>query len=130
MAGKRPSVISGREFTVLKLIWQHGPLTVREIRERLTRDEEIPYTSVLTLLQLMERKGYLRHKAEGNTYRYLARKTQQTMTRLLLRDFMGRFFDGSPEALVMGLAESVAVEPEVLEQLQDELRKKREKRND
>ena len=52
------------------------------------------------------------------------------MTRLLLRDFMGRFFDGSPEALVMGLAESVAVEPKVLEQLQDELRKQREKRDD
>ena len=130
MAGKRPSVISGREFTVLKMIWRHGPLTVREIREHLTRDEEIPYTSVLTLLQLMERKGYLRHKADGKTYRYTARKTQRTMTRLLLRDFMGRFFDGSPEALVMGLAESVAVEPEVLEQLQDELRKQREKRDD
>ncbi len=130
MAGKRTSVISGREYAVLKLIWGHGPLTIREIRAHLTKDEEIPYTSVLSLIQLMERKGYLRHTAEGATYRYTARKTQRVMTRLLLRDFMGRFFEGSSEALVMGLAESEDVEPEVLEQLQDELRKQREKRND
>ena len=40
-----------REFAILKLIWEHGPLTVRQIREHLTTDEEIPYTSVLTLVE-------------------------------------------------------------------------------
>ncbi len=123
MAGRKSSVINGREFAVLKLVWEHGPLTVRQIREHLTTDEEIPYTSVLTLLQLMEQKGFLRHKREGKTYRYSARKTRQTMTRTLLRDFIARFFDGSPEALVLGLAESSAIEPEVWEELQAELRK-------
>ena len=123
MVGKKSSIISGREFSVLKLIWQHGPLTVREIREHLTVDEEIPYTSVLSLVQLMEQKGYLGHKREGKTHRYSAKKTRQTMTRNLLRDFITRFFDGSPEALVMGLAESSAIESEVWEELQVELRK-------
>lgn len=127
MAGKKPLVISGREFAVLKLLWERGPLTVREIRGHLTTDEEIPYTSVLSLLQLMERKNYLRHKAEGKTYRYMARVKRPAMTRLLLRDFVARFFDGSPEALVMGLAESSVLEPETWEQLQEEIQKIREK---
>ncbi len=130
MAGRKSSVINGREFAVLKLVWEHGPLTVRQIREHLTTDEEIPYTSVLTLLQLMEPKGFLRHKREGKTYRYSARKTRQTMTRTLLRDFIARFFDGSPEALVMGLAESSELDPQVWDELQAEVRKQRKEKSD
>ncbi len=130
MAGRKSSVINGREFAVLKLVWEHGPLTVRQIREHLTTDEEIPYTSVLTLLQLMEQKGFLRHKREGKTYRYSARKTRQTMTRTLLRDFIARFFDGSPEALVMGLAENAQLDPEIWDELQAEVRKQRKEKSD
>lgn len=126
MAGKKPSVISGREFAILKLLWDHGPLTVREIRTHLADDEEIPYTTVLSLVQLMERKGYLKHQAQGKTYRYSPRVQRQKMTRQLLRDFIGRFFDGSPEALVMGLAESDVVDAETWEQLQGEIQKAEE----
>ncbi len=130
MVGRKTSVINGREFAVLKLVWEHGPLTVRQIREHLTTDEEIPYTSVLTLLQLMEQKGFLRHKREGKTYRYSARKTRQTMTRTLLRDFIARFFDGSPEALVMGLAKNAQLDPEIWDELQAEVRKQRKEKSD
>ncbi len=130
MVGRKSSVINGREFAILKLIWEHGPLTVRQIREHLTTDDEIPYTSVLTLLQLMEAKGFLRHKREGKTYRYAARKTRQTMTRTLLRDFIARFFDGSPEALVMGLAESSQLDPEIWDELQAEVRKQKKEKSD
>ena len=130
MAGKKPLVLNGREFAVLKLIWQHGPLTVREIRKYLTIDEEIPYTSVLSLVQLMEEKGYLRHKREGKTYRYWSRKTQRATTRMVIRDFVHRFFDGSPEALVLGLADSAEIEPEVWDQLQEEVRRRRGKRHE
>lgn len=127
MAGKKPSAMSGREFAVLKLLWDRGPLTVREIRAALTADEEIPYTSVLSLMQLMEQKGYVRHKAEGKTYRYSARVQRRATTRLVLRDFIQRFFDSSPEALVMGLAEADELDPDMWEQLHEEIRKQREK---
>ena len=49
--------ITERQFEVLNLLWEHGPLTVREVRERLPRDEELPYTTVLGLLQVMELRG-------------------------------------------------------------------------
>jgi predicted transcriptional regulator len=130
MVGRKTSVINGREFAILKLIWEHGPLTVRQIREHLTTDDEIPYTSVLTLVQLMEEKEFLRHKREGKTYRYSARKTRKTMTRTLLRDFIARFFDGSPEALVMGLAESSQLDPEIWDELQAEVRKRKKEKRD
>ena len=129
MAGKKPSAISGREFAILKLLWDSGPLTVREVRARLA-DEEIPYTTVLGLLQLMEKKGYLRHAAAGKTYRYSANVRRKPTLRLVLRDFIGRFFDGSAESLVLGMAECSELSPEVWEQLQRELRERPEKRRE
>jgi predicted transcriptional regulator len=126
MAGKKTSVISGREFAILKLLWEQGPLTVREIRAQLANEDDVPYTTVLSLVQLMERKGYLKHQVQGKTYRYSPRVQRQKMTRQLLRDFIGRFFDGSPEALVMGLAESDVVDAETWEQLQGEIKKAEE----
>src|SRR4051794_8345159 len=122
MAGKSPSVLSGREYAILKLLWERGPLTVREVRDELDggvdeRDAEIPYTTVLSLLQLMEKKGYVIHESEGKSYRYLAKVTRSKTTGLVIRDFVGRFFDGSTEALLLGLAESPDLSPEVWQKL-------------
>ncbi len=129
MAGKTPSALSGREYTILKLLWQHGPLTVREVRQRLAddeRDEDIPYTTVLSLLQLMEKKEYVDHEADGKTYRYRAKVPRSRTTGLVIRDFVSRFFDGSTEALLMGLAESPDVSPESWEKLRSAIKQRRE----
>jgi BlaI family transcriptional regulator, penicillinase repressor len=126
MPGKKQLAINGREFAVLTLLWRHGPLTVRELREHLTGDEEVPYTSVLSLLQLMEKNGYVRHKAEGKIYRYSAAVERRATTGRLIRDFINRFFEGSSEAFVMGLTDT-QLKPAVWEQLQRELRKRQEK---
>ncbi|MHC5544559.1 BlaI/MecI/CopY family transcriptional regulator [Singulisphaera rosea] len=129
MAGKSPSALSGREYSILKILWEHGPLTVREVRERLMpgdEEGEIPYTTVLSLLQLMEKKGYVGHEADGKTYRYSANVVRSQVTRRVIRDFVGRFFDGSAEALLMGLAESPDLAPEVWEKLRAEVEKRKE----
>src|SRR5262249_53696810 len=131
MAGKSPSALSGREYAILKLLWERGPLTVREVRDELAsgrddREEEIPYRTVLSLLQLMEKKGYVIHEAEGKTYQYKANVAREKTTRLVIRDFVGRFFDGSTEALLMGLAESPDVSPEVWEKLESAIKRRRE----
>jgi predicted transcriptional regulator len=131
MAGKSPSALSGREYAILKLLWERGPLTVREVRDELDsgrdeRDEEIPYTTVLSLLQLMEKKGYVAHEAEGKSYRYRAKVARSKTTRLVIRDFVGRFFDGSTEALLLGLAESPDISPEVWEKLRSAVKRRRE----
>jgi predicted transcriptional regulator len=129
MAGKSPSVLSGREYAILKLLWDKGPLTVRELRERLAEgenDKDVPYTTVLSLLQLMEKKGYVDHEAEGKTYRYLAKVGKNGTTRQVIGDFVRRFFDGSTEALLLGLADSPEVSPEAWEKLQAAIREKQE----
>jgi predicted transcriptional regulator len=131
MAGKSPSALSGREYAILKRLWERGPLTVREVRDDLASgpaegDEEIPYTTVLSLLQLMEKKGYVVHEAEGKTYRYKAKVARGKTTGLIIRDFVARFFDGSTEALLMGLAESPDMPPEVWEKLKSAIGRRQE----
>jgi predicted transcriptional regulator len=130
MAGKSPSALSGREYAILKILWEHGPLTVREIRERLGSggEDEVPYTTVLSLLQLMEKKGYVRHEADGKTYRYAAKVGKSKTTRLVIGDFLGRFFDGSVEAFLMGLAESRELTPEAWEKLHDKIKQREDSR--
>jgi predicted transcriptional regulator len=120
MAGKSSSALSGREYAILKILWEHGPLTVREVRERIAAgepDEDIPYTTILSLLQLMEKKGHVGHEAHGKTYRYQAKARQSSTTRLVIRDFVSRFFDGSTEALLLNLAECRDVSTETWEKL-------------
>ena len=106
-------------------------MTVREVRDELaadqdTRDEEIPYTTVLSLLQLMEKKGYVVHESEGKTYRYKAKVARDKTTRLVIGDFVSRFFDGSTEALLMGLAESPDISPEVWQKLRSAIKRRQE----
>ena len=131
MAGKSPAALSGREYAILKLLWERGALTVREVRDELAsgqdeRDEEIPYTTVLSLLQLMEKKGYVVHESEGKTYRYKAKVARGKTTRRVIGDFVSRFFDGSTEALLMGLAESPDVSPEVWQKLGSAIKRRQE----
>ncbi len=132
MSGKSPSALSGREYEILRILWEHGPSTVREIRERLGSPgrDEIPYTTVLSLLQLMEKKAYVGHGADGKTYRYKAKVGRSKTTRLVIGDFLGRFFDGSVEALLMGLADSSDVAPEVWQRLRDEIKRREEASDD
>ena len=135
MSGKSPSALSGREYAILKLLWERGPLTVREVKDELTggveeRDEEIPYTTVLSLLQLMERKEYVTHESEGKSYRYKAKVARSKTTGLVIRDFVGRFFDGSTEALLLGLADSPEVTPEVREKLKRAVKRRQGAKNE
>ena len=102
MAGKKQLAITERQFAVLDLLWEHGPLTVREILGRLPGSKGLPYTTVLGLLQGMERAGLVTHGPEQPAHRYQAVMSRQEATGTLLGDFVRRFFRGSAERLVLG----------------------------
>ena len=70
MAGRKVLAITERQFAVLRVLWEHGPLTVRGLMEHLPRGDRQPYTTVLGLLQGMEKAGLVDHEKEGLTHRY------------------------------------------------------------
>jgi predicted transcriptional regulator len=121
MAGRKTLAITDRQFTALRVLWERGPLTVRELMEHLPRGDRQPYTTVLGLLQNMERAGLVTHQEEGLTYRYRPVVTHREATGRLLRDFLARFFRGSAEALVLGLVDSQALSPGDLREIEARL---------
>lgn len=121
MAGRKSIAITDRQFQALHVLWEHGALTVRELMDHLPKGARQPYTTVLGLLQNMEKAGLVDHEEQGTTYRYRPRLNRQEATRTLLRDFVARFFRGSAEALVLGLVDSQTLSADELSEIDAKL---------
>ena len=86
-----------READVMQVLWEHGASTVADVRARLS--DKLAYTTVLSILRILETKGYLRHQQDGRGYRYVAEVEQQDAQTSALRHLLGKFFKGSSELL-------------------------------
>jgi predicted transcriptional regulator len=121
MAGRKALAITERQYEMLTLLWDHGPMTVRELLGRLPRADRPPYTTVLGLLQNMERAGLVDHDEEGPAHRYRPRLSRREATGSLLGDFLNRFFRGSAERLVLGLVDAEQLTPDDLRAIEARL---------
>ncbi|QEH33767.1 Penicillinase repressor [Aquisphaera giovannonii] len=125
MAGRKALAITERQFEVLRVLWEHGPQTVRGLMEHLPRGDRQPYTTVLGLVQGMEKAGLVDHDKQGLTHLYRAAVTRQEATGSLLSDFLARFFRGSAEQLVLGLMDAEQLSAEELRAIEIRLMDKR-----
>lgn len=121
MAGRKTIAITERQFAVLDVLWGQGPLTVRELMEHLPGGEALPYTTVLGLLQTMEKAGLVSHEKDNAAHRYRPSLTRKEATGNLLSDFARRFFGGSAERMVLGLVDADQLSAEDLRELQEKL---------
>jgi predicted transcriptional regulator len=121
MAGRKNIAITERQFEILGLLWEHGPMTVRELLKRRPNHEEVPYTTMLGLLQNMERAGLVAHDAESPAHRYRPLLSRQEATGTLLGDFLKRFFRGSAQRLVLSLVDARHLSAEELRQIEDQV---------
>ena len=103
MARPRENHPTAGELEVLKVLWDHGPCTVREVMEVLNRDRERAYTSVMSLLNVMTEKGLLTRSPRGRAFAYSAHATRDRTLGRLVTDLVGRAFEGSASALVSRL---------------------------
>lgn len=126
MAGRKTIAITDRQFAVLRILWERGPLTVRDLMEHLPGGGQQPYTTVLGLLQSMEKAGLVTHAREHQTHRYAPTLTEAEATRHLLTDFVHRFFRGSAERLVLGLVDAEQLDPDALRTIEDRLERREE----
>ena len=89
------------ELAILRVIWERGPLTVREVQATLDASKPTGYTTVLKLMQIMTDKGLLERDDSRRPQVYKARQPQTQTQKNLLRDFIDRAYGGSVKALVM-----------------------------
>ncbi len=126
MAGRKVLAITERQFAVLRVLWEHGPQTVRGLMEHLPRGDQQPYTTTLGLVQSMEKAGLLVHEKEGLSHRYRPTVSRREATGSLLSDFLTRFFHGSAEQLILGLVDAEQLAPDDLRAIEDRLAAKEE----
>jgi predicted transcriptional regulator len=89
------------ELAILRVLWQHGPCTVRQVHDALATSQRTGYTTTLKLIQIMTEKGLLGRSAAGRQHVYRARQREQAMQKHLVRDLLDRAFGGSSGRLVM-----------------------------
>ena len=104
-----------RELDVMAVLWEHGPSTVAEVRERLADD--LAYTTVLTILRTLEEKGHVGHEEEGRAYRYHPLVAREEAGSSALRRLLGTVFGGSSELLLTNLVSDRGLDRGELERM-------------
>jgi BlaI family penicillinase repressor len=104
MPRKPSELFTDKEMEIMKLLWQMGEATVKDIQERLPGEPH--YNSVLTIIRVLERKGHLVHRAEGKTYFYRPNESKENARSRLLRHLVDQVFGGSASSAVLNLVEA------------------------
>ena len=117
MARPRLDRPTNAELAILRVLWQRGSSTVREVHEAVARDEQVGYTTTLKLLQIMVEKGLAGRTEEGRLHRYWPRVTESDTQRRMVADLVERAFGGSTAGLVMQALSSKSATPEELERI-------------
>ena len=104
-----------RELDVMAVLWRRGSGTVSEVREGL--DDDLAYTTVLTILRTLEEKGFITHLTEGKAHRYLPAVTQDLAGKSALSRILEKVFSGSPEMLLAQLVNERDLDAEELKRL-------------
>ena len=113
------NVPTDRELEVLKVLWQRGEATVREVFEEMNAaGSDLAYTTVLSLLQTMEKKRQVGHKAIGKAYLYFPRIERNQTFRHIVSGFMDKVFDGALEEYVVHALQSRRLSAEELQGLE------------
>jgi predicted transcriptional regulator len=112
------------ELAILKILWQHGPANVRQVRDVLADQRDLAYTSVMTVMGIMTDKGHVSRKKTKGTYVYRAVLRQKTTEKSMVSDLVDRVFDGSAAAAAVHLLESSDIDTEELAALRRLLEQK------
>jgi BlaI family penicillinase repressor len=107
------------ELQIMQVIWKRGTSSVSAVQEGL--EQELAYTTVQTMLNILQRKGKLKRKLRGRAYEYSATVTETKALNHAVRDLVDRMFGGSSEELVMSLIKSRQIDAEQIARLSRKL---------
>jgi BlaI family transcriptional regulator, penicillinase repressor len=98
--------LTAHELQIMDIIWRHeAGVTVRDVYEELREQRPIAYTTVMTNLKTLERKGYLKTTQQERAYVYRPAKPKQQVVRAMVREFIDRVFHGSARPLLLHMIE-------------------------
>lgn len=125
MPRTQSATLTEAELRIMQVLWEKGSATVQQVLEALPHKKPLAYNSVLTIVRILEKKGYVRHVKDGRAHIYTALLNQQDATRSEITHLVSRFFQDSRELLVLNILEEEgldAAEIARLRQILDENR--------
>ena len=118
-------MLTVHELEIMHVVWGHPSVTVRDVYEELLQRRKIAYTSVMTMMGILERKGYLQKKKGEKAYLYRPSHPKSRVLRSLVNDFVTRVFNGSAKPLLVHLIENEQLSEEELEEIARLMRERR-----
>lgn len=119
---RKPSLnLTDAELRLMEVLWVKKAGTVTDVMEGLPDDVCLAYSSVLTTLRVLENKGYLQHTKEGRAFIYRPLVGREQAQESALGHLLHRFFNGSPELLMLNLVDGRKLNPKHLKQLRERI---------
>jgi BlaI family transcriptional regulator, penicillinase repressor len=114
------------ELEILKVLWDESPLLVRDVRAGLESraGRQLAHSSVITMLNIMHRKGFLRRRKQGKSFVFWPRDKKQHVAGRMIGDLVYRAFDGSASAMVLNLLETAEIDADELAEIRNLISRK------
>jgi BlaI family penicillinase repressor len=109
--------LTEQELEIMKVIWERPSVTVRDVYEALRERKTVAYTTVMTMMNILETKGHLVKRPEGRAYVYEPSQAQTQVISGMVQDFVDRVFDGSAQPLVLSLLREKKLSREDLDEI-------------
>jgi predicted transcriptional regulator len=113
----RSATLTGQELEIMKIVWERESATVRDVYETLLDRRKVAYTTVMTMMKILEQKKYLKKTQADRAFVYRAAQPKRQVIGDMVRDFVNRVFNGSAEPLLVHLVEEHDLSREDLEEI-------------
>lgn len=118
----KATTLTDQELELMKIVWELGEPTVREVYETLRKRRQVAYTTVMTMMNVLADKGRLRKRKDGKAYVYRPAEPRKKVVGSMVKDFVGRVFDGSAKPLLVQLVEDRKLSEEDLDEIRRMIR--------
>ena len=115
-AGRKPQLITDRERGLLEILWQHGPLFVREMVEHCP-EPKLHFNTIATTVRVLEEKGYVGHEVVGGSHRFFAIARKKDFRDRTLANVIRDYFDNSYRNVVSALVEEEKISADELKEI-------------
>jgi predicted transcriptional regulator len=129
MPPKRSNTLTEAELRLMKLLWLRGESAVADLVQALPDGQPLAYTTVLTTVRILEKKGYVTHRQEGRAFLYSPCVAEHEARQSEVKHVLSRFFGNSRERLLLSLLGDAEVTPEELERLKQAIAEAPAERN-
>ena len=109
--------MTGQELEIMKIVWERDTATVRDVYETLLLRRKVAYTTVMTMMKILERKKYLKKTQVDRAYVYRPAQPKRQVIGAMVKEFVNRVFNGSAQPLLVHLVEDQNLTREELEEI-------------